>query len=116
MQRRVYDALNVLTALNVIKKERNKIWFIPEEYHIYPTKFTRREGYRPLKLKKESSDSEPVFDFKVDPHIRQEGFSSPEKPSSRLLVPTQTSPIFISPLPQERGSQDANPLLEKIKI
>jgi hypothetical protein len=33
----VYDALNVFSALNIISKERNKIRYNPEKFHLYPT-------------------------------------------------------------------------------
>ena len=33
----MYDALNVFSALKIISKERNKIRYNPERYHLYPT-------------------------------------------------------------------------------
>ena len=35
VQRRVYDALNVLTALDMIKKDRNKIEFIRDIHEVF---------------------------------------------------------------------------------
>lgn len=35
VQRRVYDALNVLTALDMIKKDRNKIEFVRDIHEVF---------------------------------------------------------------------------------
>ena len=34
MQRRVYDALNVLSAMDIIRKEKNQIFYNPKNEHI----------------------------------------------------------------------------------
>ena len=45
VQWRVYDALNVFSALNIISKERNKICYLDESNHLYPTNVTIEAGY-----------------------------------------------------------------------
>lgn len=56
VQRRVYDALNVLTALDMIKKDRNKIEFIKDIHEVFG------EAAKPEKFKnddiKEERDAE----------------------------------------------------------
>ena len=42
MQRRVYDALNVLHALNIIKKEKSMIYFDPNNPVIPEIPFERQ--------------------------------------------------------------------------
>ena len=38
VQRRVYDALNVLHAMDIIRKEKNQIYYNPHNIHILPEK------------------------------------------------------------------------------
>lgn len=42
VQRRVYDALNVLNAMDIIKKDRNHIFYNPNNTIIPDSAFTRQ--------------------------------------------------------------------------
>ena len=53
VQRRVYDALNVLTALDMIKKDRNKIEFIKDISEVFGESSKKSSQITPDKIKSE---------------------------------------------------------------